>query len=170
MILMNTAAPGLATQSHKTTISTKLSERQVDLDSKQAELRSVAAVNDALQERVSTQEVNTADVEHMAKEKAHLDELLDAVSAQKDKEEKVVWDREMEVRRAVMTARRSAMEKLRIGLVGFGAGRPKMALELEGHTPTIRGVCVGPRFGLQSCRGKSASRYSRVSSSPTRNR
>ena len=36
-----------------------------------------------------SQEVNTADVEHMAKEKAHLDDMLDAVSAQKDKEEKV---------------------------------------------------------------------------------
>jgi SMC interacting uncharacterized protein involved in chromosome segregation len=76
-------------QSHKTTLQRKVAERQVELDSKQAELRSVTAVNDALRERVATQEVNTADVEHMAKEKAHLDEMLDAVSAQKEKEEKV---------------------------------------------------------------------------------
>ena len=42
-------------QSHKTTLQRKVSERQVELDSKQAELRSVTAVNDALRERVATQ-------------------------------------------------------------------------------------------------------------------
>jgi hypothetical protein len=47
------------------------------------------------------------------------------------------------------------MQKLRIVTLGFGTGRQRMALERWTHPKRPRRAW-SPRYGLQSCRGKSA--------------
>jgi hypothetical protein len=52
-------------------------------------------------------------------------------------------------------SRLTAMQKLRIVMLGFGAGRQKMALERGTNPKLSRRTCTC-EYGLQSCRGKSA--------------
>jgi hypothetical protein len=64
----------------------------------------------------------------------------------------------------------TAMQKLRIVTLGFGTARQKRVLERRTN-PTLSRRSCSPRYGLQSCRGKSAgvAKRPRELISPTRN-
>ncbi|KAK3286775.1 hypothetical protein CYMTET_5686 [Cymbomonas tetramitiformis] len=84
-------------QKQKGALEQKVAEEQEDIQSKQEEVRHVAAESVVLRERLAVQEVNAADVERMCKEKAHLEAHAKSVQAHKDRAHKSQWDLEVRV-------------------------------------------------------------------------
>lgn len=86
---------------HKATLSKKVKERTKELEKNEKELERVMNRVEALKEKVQKQELSVDDARRMQSEKARVKESIERAVESKQKQNKLLWEAEMELNRRI---------------------------------------------------------------------